>query len=98
VNVNFAKFGGSNFLKRMEYLKEKKEKKLEETRNQKKEDVDEAELTFHPELSSKSKGLKRDINDLFVNFSYFIFNRTGKLKRKITLEKSKKMLRKKKRS
>jgi hypothetical protein len=64
-NINMGKYGGSDFLQRVEFHKMRQEKKVEELRSQR-VDTDIDELTFTPHLNYKAKGLKRGLDDLFV--------------------------------
>jgi hypothetical protein len=65
VTLNVNKYGGNDFLNRVEYHKEKKEKRLESIKSRV-IDPDEEEYTFKPNISSKSKQTKRKLSDLYV--------------------------------
>jgi hypothetical protein len=62
---NTKQGNATDFLQRVEYFKQKQEKKLEEIR---KSIVDPSsiEYTFKPQLSDLAQNMKRNLNDLFV--------------------------------
>jgi hypothetical protein len=63
-NVDLSKYGGNDFLSRMEFHKQHHEKKIDEIKS--KLPDPESNLTFKPNISSTAKNMKRNLDDLFV--------------------------------
>jgi hypothetical protein len=63
-NVDLSKYGGNDFLARMEFHKQHHGKKIDEIKS--KLPDPEAKLTFKPSISSAAKNMKRNLDDLFV--------------------------------
>ena len=62
--MDLNKYGGNDFLRRMEYHIIKKEKKIEKIRSEQ-IDPEDNELTFKPKINNKLTK-KRSIDDLYV--------------------------------
>ncbi len=62
--LDLNKYGGDDFLRRMEYHNIKKGKKIEKLRNEQ-TDPEENELTFKPKINNKLTK-KRSVEDLYV--------------------------------
>ncbi len=62
--LDLNKYGGDDFLRRMEYHNIKKGKKIEQLRNEQ-TDPEEYELTFKPKINKKMTK-KRSVEDLYV--------------------------------
>lgn len=70
-SIDLSKFGGNDFFTRMEFHKQHHEKILGEIKD--KIPDPENDLTFKPNISSTAKNMKRNLNDLFVDYIIYIY-------------------------
>ena len=66
LNLDMSKYGGNNFLERMNYLNCSQKEKLENLKMKSRLEKDYSEYTFHPKIDDKLKNYKRSYNDLLV--------------------------------
>ncbi len=67
VNLGNTKYGGHNFIERMNYLNLAKKEKLENLKTQQRIKKYTSDCTFQPKIDEKLKGFKRSYVDLLVN-------------------------------
>ena len=66
-----TKYGGEDFLERMNFLDSNRKEKLENLKMKSRLQKDLSDYTFHPKIDNKQKDLKRGTKDLYVIIKSF---------------------------